>query len=460
MKSASNRIKIMWIFIALSLAGAAFLLFGIITQGSTWATSSRNAHLYVNGTLIGAGNITDADGNILCATKDGSRTFHEDSEVRSALLHVVGDNYGYIASSIQNQYRTNLSGYNSIMGVWELSNFEQGSEVNLSVKSAACKAAYEALGGRKGAVCVYNYKTGAVLVSVSTPTYDPQNIPEDIDDNDAYDGVYINRVNMGLYPPGSTFKVITAAAAIDSGKGETEKDFYCDGAYHTSYGDVKCMSEHGSLQMKEALAKSCNAAFAEIANDVGADALQKTAESFGYNQKITLGKLGVYTSTIKAAKDDALELGWAGIGQSTTLVTPLLQTRIMGAIANGGVPVEPYLVQKVTSASGFVQETASAKEGKRALSEETAREVKSLLRNNFEVQYGDWYFKDGMNPCGKSGTAETDPDKTPHAWFTGFLDNEQYPYAFAVIVEEGGSGSEVALPVAAQVVGALVDSES
>ena len=118
MKSASNRIKIMWIFIALSLAGAAFLLFGIITQGSTWATSSRNAHLYVNGTLIGAGNITDADGNILCATKDGSRTFHEDSEVRSALLHVVGDNYGYIASSIQNQYRTNLSGYNSIMGVW------------------------------------------------------------------------------------------------------------------------------------------------------------------------------------------------------------------------------------------------------------------------------------------------------------------------------------------------------
>lgn len=455
MKSASNRIKIMWIFIALSLAGAAFLLFSIITQGGTWATSTRNSHLYINGTLIGAGNITDADGEILCATADGKRTFHEDSEVRSSLLHVVGDNHGFISSSVQNQYRTNLSGYNRIMGVWELSNFEQGSEVNLTLKAKACKTAYEALDGRKGAVCVYNYKTGQMLVSVSTPTYDPENVPENVNDSEYYDGVYINRVTMGLYPPGSTFKVITAAAAIDNVKGIDSKDFYCDGAYHTSYGDVKCMSEHGSLKMKEALAKSCNSAFAEIANDVGASKLQKTAENFGYNQKITLGKLGVYTSEIKTVKDDPLELGWAGIGQSTTLVTPLEQMRIMGAIAGDGVPIEPYLVQKVTTAAGFVNETGSAKKGARAVSPETAAQLKSLLRNNFEAQYGDWHFNEGLNPCGKSGTAETDPNKTPHAWFAGFLDNEEYPYAFAVIVEEGGSGSEVALPVAAQVVNAL-----
>ncbi|MBQ1382219.1 MAG: penicillin-binding protein, partial [Ruminococcus sp.] len=315
----------------------------------------------------------------MCATKDGSRSFHSDYEVRNALLHIVGDNHGFISSSVQNQYRTDLSGYNRIMGVWELCNFEQGSAVELSLDAQACKTAYRALNGRKGAVCVYNYKTGATLVSVSTPTYDPENVPYNINDNEYYDGVYINRVTMGLYPPGSTFKVITAAAAIDNVGGIENKTFTCDGAYHTSYGDVNCMSTHGQLQMKEALAKSCNAAFAEIANEVGGKKLQKTAENFGYNKKVSLGKLGVYTSEIKAAKDDQLELGWAGIGQSTTLVTPLLQTRIMGAIANGGVPVEPYLVQKVTSASGFVQETASAKEGKRALSEETAREVKSLL---------------------------------------------------------------------------------
>ena len=455
MKSASNRIKIMWIFIALSLAGAAFLLFSLITQGGTWATSTRNSHLYINGTLIGAGNITDADGEILCATADGKRTFDEDSEVRSSLLHVVGDNHGFISSSVQNQYRTNLSGYNRIMGVWELSNFEQGSEVNLTLKSAACKTAYEALNGRKGAVCVYNYKTGAVLVSVSTPTYDPENVPENVNDSEYYDGVYINRVTMGLYPPGSTFKVITAAAAIDNVKGIDNKDFYCDGAYHTSYGDVKCMSEHGSLKMKEALAKSCNSAFAEIANDVGASKLQKTAENFGYNKKLSLGKLGVYTSVIKTVKNDPLELGWAGIGQSTTLVTPLEQMRVMGAIADGGTPTEPYLVQKVTTAAGFVSETASTKKGPEAVSSETAAQLKNLLRNNFKAQYGDWHFNEGLNPCGKSGTAETDPNKTPHAWFAGFLDNEEYPYAFAVIVEEGGSGSEVALPVAAQVVNAL-----
>jgi len=456
MKSASNRIKITWVFIALSLAGAIFLMFSAITQGGKWATSSRNAHLYVNGTLIGAGNITDADGTVLCHTEDGKRTFAEDSEVRSALLHVVGDNYGFISSSIQNQYRTSLSGYNRIMGVWELCNYEQGSEVTLTVKSQACKTAYEALGGRKGAVCVYNYKTGEVLVSVSTPAYDPEDIPDDINDNDAYEGVYINRVTMGLYPPGSTFKVITAAAAIDNVDGIMKETFYCDGAYHTSYGDIKCMGEHGDVQLDEALAKSCNAAFAEIANEVGGKALEKTAESFGYNHTVSLGKLGVYTSQIHTAKDDELELGWAGIGQSTTLVTPLLQTRIMGAIAGGGEPMEPYLVQKVTTASGFTKELAIPKTGSRAVSEETAAELKSLLRNNFKVQYGDWNFNEGLNPCGKSGTAETEPDKEPHAWFAGFLDNDEYPYAFSVIVEEGGSGSEVALPVAAQVVNALV----
>lgn len=457
MKSASNRIKIMWIFIALSLAGAAFLVFSIITQGGTWATSTRNSHLYINGTLIGAGNITDADGDILCSTADGKRTFNEDSEVRSSLLHVVGDNYGFISSSVQNQYRTNLSGYNRIMGVWELCNFEQGSEVQLSLKAEACKEAYEALGGRKGAVCVYNYKTGAVLVSVSTPTYDPENVPDDINGNSAYEGVYINRVTMGLYPPGSTFKVITTAAAIDNVSNIMAKDFYCDGAYHTSYGDVKCMSVHGNLGLESALAKSCNSAFAEIANEVGGKNLQKCAENFGYNSKISLGKLGVYTSEIKTSGDDELELGWAGIGQSTTLVTPLLQMRIMGAVANGGVPTEPYLVQKVTSASGFVKETAVTRKGDRAVSEETAAKLKELLRNNVKVQYGDWNFNEGLNACGKSGTAETEPDKTPHAWFTGFLDNAEHPYAFAVIVEEGGSGSQVALPVAARVINTLAN---
>ena len=455
MKSASNRIKIMWIFIALSLVGAVFLMMSIVTDGGKWATSTRNKHLYINGTLIGAGNITDANGEILCATADGKRTFHEDSEVRSALLHIVGDNYGFISSSVQNQYRTNLSGYNRIMGVWELCNFEQGSEVTLSLDARACRTAYEALDGRKGAVCVYNYKTGAMLVSVSTPTYDPENVPDNID-SEYYDGVYINRVTMGLYPPGSTFKVITSAAAIDNVQVIENETFSCDGAYHTSYGDVKCMNEHGSLKMKEALAKSCNSAFAEIANEVGAKNLQKTAEAFGYNQKISLGKLGVYTSEIKTVENDALELGWAGIGQSTTLVTPLLQMRIMGAIADGGVPTEPYLVQKVTTAAGFTSETAVTKKGNRAVSEATAAELKSLLRNNFESQYGDWHFAEGLRPCGKSGTAETEPNKTPHAWFAGFLDDAEHPYAFAVIVEEGGSGSEVALPVAAEVIGSLV----
>ena len=456
MKSASNRIKIMWVFIALALAGTIFLVYSMVVDGGKWATSSKNQHLYINGTLIGAGNIVDADGVVLCKTADGKRTFAEDGDVRRSLLHTVGDNYGFISSSVQNQYRTDLSGYNRIMGVWELCNFEQGSEVTLSVKSSACRTAYEALGGRKGAVCVYNYKTGAVLVSVSTPTYDPENVPDNIDGNDEYEGVYINRVTSGLYPPGSTFKAITAASAIDNVQGIKTDSFKCDGAFHTDYGDVKCMSVHGELSLKTALAKSCNSAFAEIANEVGSKNLKKTAEDFGYNQTMKLGKLGVATSKFVSPGTDKLELGWAGIGQSKTLVTPLLQMQIMGAVANDGVPVKPYIVQKVTTAAGFVSETATTAQGSRAVSEETAADLQQMLRNNVENQYGNWHFKDGLKACGKSGTAEVENDETPHAWFAGYLQNEEYPYAFAVIVEHGGSGSEVALPVAAEVINSLV----
>ncbi len=455
MKSASNRIKIMLFFILLTLVGLVFFLVSLFTQGSTWAMSSRNTHLYSNGTLIGAGSVYDAEGKALVTTENGERVYIQDSSIRTALLHTIGDNEGFIAASVQNEYKDELSGYNKIMGVWELTNFEKGSSVTLTVQSDVCVAALNALGTRKGAVCVYNYKTGEVVCSVSTPSYDPQNKPSDIDDEEKYDGVYINRVTSGLYPPGSTFKTITAAAALETQNGIADKQFKCDGAWHSGYGDVTCMDVHGSLNMGKALTVSCNSAFAEIANETGGEVLAEYAERFGFNSEITLNKINVSESVFKKVTDDPLELGWQGIGQSTTLATPLLMARAMSAFANGGVPTEPYIIKKVTNPLGFDSFTASTKTGKQIIEASTADTLKEMMRDNVINNYGDWNFKEGLNVCAKSGTAEVEEDKEPHAWFVGFCDSEEYPYAFSVIVENGGSGSSVACPIAAQVLNTI-----
>ena len=444
----------MLFFILLVLVGSAVLLFNYATSADAWAMSSRNAHLYSKGTLIGAGAVYDADGNVLVSTVDGQRVFSEDGDIRAALLHTVGDSEGFISASVQNQYKPDLSGYNKIMGVWELTNFEQGSNITLTVKSNVCKTAYYALDGRKGAVFVYNYKTGAVVCSVSTPTYDPENKPSDMS-GESYEGVYINRVTSGLYPPGSTFKTITAAAAIENGI-PTSKTFECDGAWHSGYGDVKCMDTHGAIDMPQALTVSCNSAFAEIANEVGGEKLTEFAEKAGFNEKMMLNKITVATSRFSET-DDKLELGWKGIGQSTTLVTPFLMARYMSAIANGGSPTEPYMVEEISHPSGLNGFTQTTKTGSEILQSSTAGTLKKMMRSAVENNYGDWNFAGGMNVCAKSGTAEVEGDKTPHAWFVGFCDSEEYPYAFAVIVENGGSGSQVACPVAAAVLNSLVD---
>ena len=195
MKSASKRVKIVLIVVALALAGVTALLISLFSNSSEWAVNRRNALLYNSaGEFVGSGAIYDTNGAVLSRTVDGSRVYNEDASVRKALLHVVGDSQGFMSTGIQNAYETELSGYNIVEGVWELKKYGTGSSITLTVDSNACKTAYEALAGRKGAVCVYNYRTGEILVDVSTPTYDPQNKPSNIDGNKQYAVVYLDRV--------------------------------------------------------------------------------------------------------------------------------------------------------------------------------------------------------------------------------------------------------------------------
>jgi peptidoglycan glycosyltransferase len=202
--------------------------------------------------------------------------------------------------------------------------------------------------------------------------------------------------------------------------------------------------------LKDALAHSCNVAFAEIAGELGADVLQHYAELAGFNSRLTVNGIKTAAGRVDVKQAAPVELAWAGIGQYTNTANPLAFMVFMGSIANDGLSVSPAIIARENIFP------ALAKAEKRMLPEETAKKLKRMLRNNTLTVYGEHRFS-GLELCAKSGTAEVGEGKEPHAWFAGFLDREDFPYAFVVVIENGCTGSRTAAAVAASVLHAAVD---
>ncbi len=302
-------------------------------------------------------------------------------------------------------------------------------------------AAYQALDGQKGAVAIYNYKTGELLCSVSTPTFDPKKPPQEIEGNSKYEGVYLNRVFAGLYAPGSVFKVVTTAAALEQIRDIESRSFSCSGSLDLGEHTITCPKAHGEMDFARALAKSCNCVYAQLAVELGGETLLEYAQSAGLTDRMDISgiKTAAGSYTIAESEDD---LGWSGVGQYRTLVNPAAMLRLMGAIGNDGVGVTPRLLLKETVESG--RTVATGRSGsERIWKVETCEKLAALMRNTVVVEYGAEKFG-ALNVCAKSGTAEVGEGKRPHSWFVGFVDDENCPLAFSVIVENGGSGSAVA----------------
>ncbi len=452
MRTTGFRSMVLYILLAAFLGGLGYLLVNFVLNGSKWAMQPYNGHINSEHSTVKLGDITDRDGNLLATTEDGARIYSGDETVRRALLHTVGDPYGYIGTSVQSTMRGKLSGYNIITGLNDTIFNRIGSDISLTVDQNACAAAYNALGGKNGAVIVYNYKTGEVLCKVSAPTFDPQNVPEDLETNEEYKGAYLDNTLSGSFTPGSIFKIVTAAAAMERWPDSWETITYdCQGAVELAGSDVTCLhgNAHGTQDMATALGNSCNVYFAQLANDLGAEALQAKAEEMGFNLSFSFEGNSISQSTIEVKDTNANQLGWAGVGQYTVLVNPYHMMVLMGAIANGGEYVQPRLTQGVDLLGDLTG-------GDRTLvTSQEASQLKELLRNNVANYYGDYLFPTGMNVCAKTGTGEVGDEQGPNCWMVGFCDSSEYPYAFAVLVEDGTGGIESAGSVASAVLSAL-----
>lgn len=455
MDNATKRAYALIAVIAGFFAGLCILIFSFVVHGSEWATSKANQHLYsANGSISTFGDIYDRDGGVLAATTDGKRKYSEDSILRKATLHAVGDLNGYISTGVQYAYRNTLAGYSPINGIASIVQYGKGNDIHLTIDSAVCKTAYNAFNGRKGTVCAYNYKTGEIVCMVSTPAYDPENKPTDINDNPIYEGVYLNRAISGLYTPGSTFKVVTAVSAIENIPDIDSREYDCDGKYETGDGIVICNDVHRKVSFRQALNQSCNSAFADIAIELGSEKLTATAKELGFNTQLNVsGIANPSKSALNIANTSKVDLGWAGIGQFTTLVNPYHMMSIMGCIANGGQTVTPYLIDYVETPQGLKKETKTVINENISLSPTVAGRINDMLRSNITDYYGDGRFP-GLMMCGKTGTAEIE-DGAPHSWFVGYSQNPNTPYAIACVVENGGSGLSAAAIVANSVMQAL-----
>ncbi len=450
MKNTTRRAYVLYAVLIAFFVGFGILLYTFIMNGSDWATNKANRHLYSDGSISAAGAVYDRDGDTLAYTVDGARKYNESSTVRKATLHTVGDLNGFIATGVQYTYRHTLTGYDFVNGISSIVQYGKGNDIHLTIDSDICQVAYKALGKRNGAIGVYNYKTGEIICMVSTPTYDPKNKPDDIDTNPKYEGVYLNRVLSGLYTPGSTFKVITAASAIENIPDIYQREFRCTGEYNTGDGTVICNDTHGTVNFEKALNRSCNSAFAQIAIELGSEKLTATAKELGFNTDLNVDKVAApEKSMFDVSKTTLTDLGWAGIGQYTTLANPYHMMTIMGCIANSGAAVEPRVIDYIQSPKLFKDEAQSQISEEISLPPVVADNLKKMLRSNVENYYGDKKFP-RLEMCGKTGTAQID-DGESHAWFVGFSQNPETPYAIVVVIENGGSGLSAAGTVANKV---------
>ncbi|MDM8085156.1 penicillin-binding transpeptidase domain-containing protein [Cellulomonas cellasea] len=355
----------------------------------------------------------------------------------------------------------------------------QGSSVELTLNPAAQQAAWDALGDQVGAVVALDPTTGAVLALVSTPGFDPNSLATHDtaaastaykDLNAAANDPLVDKAISGkTYPPGSTFKLVTAAAALESGQYSADTVLAAPDVLSLpqttatigNYGGASCGSG-GQTTLSDALRVSCNTAFAQLGMDLGADALREQAEKFGFSTPLSI-PMKVTESYFPPNEDlDPAKLAKSAIGQQDVRTTPMQMAMVSAAIANGGKVMTPYTVATVRTADLDVISETEPSVFSTAISAGTASTLRDMMVSVVDSGTGTAAKIPGVQVAGKTGTAETTAEQSPHAWFTGFAPANDPKVAVAVIVEHGGStgneatGGKVAAPIAKAVMQAVL----
>ncbi len=457
MNRITKRTWLMGIFLVVLLGGMVLFLLEYTLKSGKWISTAGSPHVFNNGN-IGCGTVTDREGAVLLDIDD-TRTYSGDVKTRMSTLHWLGDRQGNISAGALAEYAGQMVGFDPVNGVYQYGGV--GGTMTLTLSAKVQNAALDAMDGRKGTVAVYNYKTGQVLCALTTPSYDPDNPPSLGEENsEQYEGLYLNRFLQSAYIPGSIFKVVTTAAALENVPDILDKTFTCTGSYSYGTESVTCETAHGKLNLAGALAHSCNCAFAQISKLVGRDNMVKAVQKYQVTESMSFDGVTTARGNYDISDAGGASFAWSCIGQHTDQINPCRYMTFMGTIASGGQGVEPYIVEKIQVGDETTYQ-AKAKKTDRIMASDIAGTLQSYLRSNVQTIYGDSNFP-GLEVCAKSGTSQLGGGKKSNAMFAGFVQNEEYPLAFIVVVENGGYGRAACVPVLAPVLQAcreVMDAE-
>ena len=474
MKLLRNRFRLLTlVVIGLLLVAGLYGVYSVTMYGSRWFSNSKNTRYQSAKSAVMAGDIIDRNGVVLASTDaQGDRVYQSNIKARRATVHLIGDRDGNVANGVDSFQANYLLGIETSLSerVAALLKGEtrRGDDVTLTVDSALCTNIVNTFEtgantrGKSGAAVVMNYRTGEVLALVSLPVFDPQNITDADKANPQHP--FWNRALQSLLAPGSTFKIITAASALENIADIGTLHFTCTGATKVmdQYIHDYKMAQHGSLTLEKAFTVSCNNAFAQCALILKDDRLRKTAEDFGFNDNFLFRDVVVENSVYPTQTRNDVEIAWSGAGQSQIGASPLHMCMVAASIANHGVMMEPRLLSLVKGPAGAIRLRYTQKAYRRTVNETVARTLQSYMQNVVASGTGSAARVSGLTIAGKTGSAEASVDgkAVTNAWFVGYIADASLPYACCVLVESGDSGGSVATPIAATIFKYLKDNNS
>lgn len=451
---------IAYVFVILFVGLIGYICHFILVDSEDVINSSYNKRQNMLEQTIQRGMILGSGGEILAKTVyDQNGTMTRVYPYDSLFAHTVG-RYLKTKTGLENSMTFKLltSTINPIEKIFNDIRGERsiGDNVVTTLDVTLQKVANEALGSKKGAVVVMEPSTGKILAMVSKPSYNPNTVDENWEkliSSDNTDSVLMNRVTQGTYPPGSVYKIITALGYMRQNPSSYEDFTYtCNGTYKIGDDVIKCAggTSHGTVNLRQAFTKSCNGAFASMLSQMDATQFAKTNKDMLFNTSLDLDIQVRTPSYTLTAKDNESLQARTAIGQGNTTTNPMHMAMVVSAIANNGTLMKPYLVDRIENANGSTIDKTVPKSYAKLMSEAEASVLNEFMENVVTSGTAQSLNTSRYTVAGKTGTAETS-GADPYSWFVGYAGKNQPDLVVSVCVEDAGSGSSYAVPIAKKI---------
>ncbi|MBR1442292.1 MAG: penicillin-binding protein 2 [Firmicutes bacterium] len=449
--------KLFWFYTLLFVLLICYLINFTLIDSEDIVTNSYNPRLTRIDSEIKRGDIKDSNGDVLAYSSLSGESYSRHYNYPLEFSHVIGYTTNGM-SGIESKYNFILQNPTNelFQRIRNLITDEdiQGDSITLTLNKDLQQRAYNLLGSSKGSIVIMEPSTGKILAMVSYPNYDPSSILEKWSYLSADEGnnPLLNRATQGLYPPGSTFKILTMASAVENLSDWNTYTYYCKGYEDYSERTINCFDStpHGEVKMNSALAMSCNTFFSNIGLKLTAPILTQSAEKAMFNKPLDFSldyNKAVFDLPADSSRSDIVV---TSIGQGKTLVTPLYMALLTSSVANNGIMMKPYILDHAEDYNGIEKIKTLPSMLAQPFSSDTAHKVadamQEVVTSGTGIQAAVWDTK----IAGKTGTAENSSGDD-HSWFVAFAPVDSPKVAVVVMLENGGTGSK-AVPVARELI--------